>query len=136
MWIAVIVGSLVGLALSVVFGIYSKATADSYVRSVFGVSSYDLIFDGIIFIVIASFVFLATVSGVVRDISYPTNRPVHFTIETFLMAFLPASVFLMMIPLRGYRITPSSMEEFFVLVAKFGILHILLQFSGFYSNVF
>ena len=52
------------------------------------------------------------------------------------MAFLPAVVFLIMAPLRGYKVTGTTFEEFSVLVVKFGILHLLLQFSGFYSNVF
>ena len=37
MWISAIVGGVLGVALSILFGIYSKSTADSYVRSLFGV---------------------------------------------------------------------------------------------------
>ena len=136
MWIAVIVGGAVGITLSVVFGIYSKGTADSYVKSFFGIRSTDLIIDAIILILAASAIFLATVAGVVKDVSYPVSKPINFTIETLLMAFLPAVVFLIMAPLRGYKVTGTTFGEFSVLVVKFGILHLLLQFSGFYSNVF
>ena len=105
-------------------------------RSLFGMSTYDVIFGGIIFIVVTSFVFLASISGIVRDLAYPIGKPINFTIETLLMAFLPASVFLIMVPLRGYSISASTFEEFTVLLMKFGVLHILLQFSGFYSGIF
>jgi hypothetical protein len=136
LYIAAIGGIILGAVLSVVFGVYSKGSAESYIRSLFGLSSYDLIFGGILFVLIASFLFLATISGVVRDLKYPTSKPINFTIETLLMAFLPASVFLMMTPLRGYSITSTTFEEFAVLLVKFGLLHILLQFSGFYSSIF
>jgi hypothetical protein len=136
LWISAIVGVLLGLGTSVIFGIYSKPTANAYIRTLFGLSSYNLIFDGIIFILAACFLLLATMSGVIRDLAYPTAKPLNFTLETLLMAFLPASVFLIMTPLRGYTLTGLSFEEFMVLVVKFGLLHILLQFSGFYSNIF
>ena len=136
LYIAAIAGVALGVILSVVFGIYSKGGAESYIRSLFGMSSYNLIFGGIIFVLVASFLFLATISGVVKDLKYPTSRPVNFTIETLLMAGLPASVFLVMTVLRGYSITMTTFEEFSVLLVKFGLLHILLQFSGFYSAIF
>jgi hypothetical protein len=136
LYIAAIAGIALGAVLSVVFGVYSRTGAESYIRSLFGMSSYNLIFGGIVFILVASFLFLATISGVVKDLAYPKMKPVNFTVETLLMAFLPASVFLIMTPLRGYPITGTTYEEFMVLVVKFGLLHILLQFSGFYSNIF
>lgn len=136
LWASAILGLIVGIGLSAVFGVYSVRTASSYIRSLFGVSSYDLVFDGIVFILAASFLLLATMSGFIKDLAYPISKPLNFTIETLLMAILPASVFLMMIPLRGYTITSSNFEEFSILVVKFGLLHILLQFSGFYSNIF
>jgi hypothetical protein len=136
LWISVIVGSVLGLLMSVLFAMYSKKSPVSYIRTLFGISSYNLIFDGIIFIVIVSFLLLAVMSGVIQDLAYPIGKPVNFTIETLLMAFLPASVFLIMTPLRGYSIDGKSFEEFTILSLKFGLLHILLQFSGFYSNLF
>lgn len=136
LYIGVIAGLLLGAILSVVFGIYNKSSSDVFIRSLFGISTYDLIFGGIVFLVVASFVFLATISGIVRDLKYPTSRPISFTVETLLMAILPSIVFVIMTPLRGYKITTHTIEEFMILVAKFGILHILLQFSGFYSSVF
>lgn len=135
-WIAVIVGTIIGVIVSVLFGVYSKSTADSYIRTIFGVNSTDFIFDGVIFIVILSFIVLTTFSIMIRDLAFPSSSPGNFTIETLLMGFLPASVFLIMPLLRGYKYTSHTALEFFILVLKFGVLHILLQFSGFYSSVF
>ena len=136
LWISLGVGLLVGLTMSLVFGLYNRAGAETYLRTFLGVSSYDLIFNGIIFIVAAGFLFLAVVSFIIRDTWYPTTRPWNFTVETIMMSFLPASVLLMMGPLRGYPLNGQLFEEFAVLCAKFGILHLLMQFSGFYSSVF
>jgi hypothetical protein len=43
---------------------------------------------------------------------------------------------LIMTVFRGYVIGFKSMVEFAILVTKFAGLHVLLQYSGFYSTVF
>lgn len=131
-----LVGLVLGLIISTIFGVYSKKSTTSYVRTIFGYSSNSLITDIIVLVLAASLVVLSVVSGFVRDLSYPIKYPWKFTLETFMMALLPASVFLMMIPLRGYTYTTTYIGEFFILLIKFGLLHVLLQFSGFYSEVF
>ena len=136
LWIALGIGLLCGLAVSVVFGIYSRAGAEPYIRNFFGLSSYDLIFDGIIFMLSAGAFFLVALSWLIRDLAYPMKSSMNFTLETILMAVLPSIGFLAMAVLRGYRIDSKVSEEFSVLVLKFGVLHLLLQFSGFYSNIF
>jgi heme/copper-type cytochrome/quinol oxidase subunit 3 len=136
LWISLIVGLLLGTILSVVFGVYSKTTSEPYIRMLFGLSSYDLIFDGIIIIISAGFLFLTVVAIVVRDTAYPIAKPLNFTLETMMMTFLSSSVLLAMAPLRGQKIDLETLKEFGILSVKFGALHLLLQFSGFYSNVF
>ena len=135
-WIAVIAGSIIGLTVSVLFGIYNKPTADVYIKTLFNISSSDLILDGILFIVVVGFTILATISVIIRDSWYPVNRPWYFTTETLLMAFMSSAVFLVMPVFRGYSYTGETVLEFMLLVLKFGALHILLQFSGFYSSLF
>lgn len=135
-WISVIIGLVLGAIASAMFGIYSTSTADSYTRSFFGMNSHDLVFYGIIVILIPSFLLLTTLCIMIRDSWYPINMPGNFTIETLLMGFLPAFVFLLMPLLRGYSYTSETILEFIVLVVKFGALHVLLQFSGFYSSIF
>jgi hypothetical protein len=135
-WWSLIIGILFGLVLSLIFGIYNKQLAGSAVRNLFGLSTNTWITDVIILIVAGSFVFLATLSIINRDLTYPIKTPVNFTLETLLMAFLPSLIIFAMTLLRGYKINSQTFEEFTLLVAKFGLLHILLQFSGFYSYVF
>lgn len=135
-WWSVIVGSLVGAVLSVIFSIYNKKTADALSRSFLGMSTQVLITDIILFVVVASFAVLSTISVFVRDLSYPMKMPMNFTIETLLMAFLPSLIIFAMTLLRGYKVSGQTFQEFGLLVVKFGVLHILLQFSGFYSYVF
>lgn len=136
MWWALIVGAILGVILSAVFGIYSTKTSNSWSMSILGMNSGDLITDGIFLILAASIVFLATVAGLVRDVYYPMNRPWSFTAEVFLMAIPPALTFLVMVALRGYALTTADVrEKFAILILKFGLLHVLLQFSGFYSDI-
>jgi len=136
MWYSVIAGAVIGVILSAIFGIYETSSAVSFSRTIFGMSTNDLIFNSILTFVVGGFVFLAAISVVVFDKEYPVMHPGSFTSEVLLMAFLPACVFLIMAPLRGKVINLGTMEEFGVLVAKFGLLHVLLQFSGFYSSIF
>jgi hypothetical protein len=130
------VGVAVGLIVSVVFGVYSKATSQYYVRTLFGISSEELLETLIVSILAASVIGLAGISVMIRDFAYPTAKPLEFTTEVLLFGILPAAVFLLMSVFRGYGITKDTILEFVLLAAKFGILHVLLQGCGFYSNVF
>jgi len=136
LWIFLIVGLAVGGVLSVVFGVYSKAGSSSYSRSIFGMQSTELITNTVILIVGAAVIFLAVVSSLVRDLVYPNKKPLSFAMETLAMATFSSMTIFLMTYLRGYPFTASTAEEFFVLFTKFGVLHILLQFSGFYSYIF
>ena len=135
-WWSVLGGLLIGAVLSIVFSVYNRKGADAISRSFLGMSTSVLITDIILIVVVTSFAVLATVSAFVRDLTYPTKAPVNFTIETLLMAFVPSVLIFAMALLRGYKITGETFEEFGFLAVKFGVLHILLQFSGFYSYVF
>jgi hypothetical protein len=135
-WWAVIIGVLLGGITSAIFGIYSKKSVLSYSRNIFGFQSGNIISDIIILLIAASFIFLTTVSFMIRDLAYPASMPLHFTIETLLMAFLPSCIIFIMTLFRGYSITGSTIEEFGILAVKFGVLHLLLQFSGVYSYLF
>ena len=136
LWIAVGVGLSIGTVLSIVFGIYNRAGSEPYIRTIFGMSSADLIFDGILFILAFGCLFLAVVSIIIRDNIYPSKFPLRFTIETLLMSVVPASLLLLMANFRGYKIDSKVGTEFTILAIKFGALHLLLQFSGFYSDTF
>jgi hypothetical protein len=135
-WWSLLIGLFVGGVLATVFGIYNKTAAGAAVKSLFGLSTNTWVADAIVLILAASFVFLSTVSAINRDLVYPSKNPVNFTIETLLMALAPSLVLFAMTTLRGYKISASTYEDFSLLVVKFGVLHLLLQFSGFYSYVF
>ena len=135
-WLALIGGLVLGAIFSVVFGIFNKKSSDTLSRNIFGMSSSVLVTDAIIIVIVGSFVFLSTISAIVKDLAYPRAKPINFTVETLLMAFMPASIIFFMTYLRGFPIELKTWEEFAVLSVKFGLLHILLQFSGFYSYAF
>jgi hypothetical protein len=72
----------------------------------------------------------------VRDLAYPISKPGYFVAEALMMATFSAMTIFPMTIFRGYSISATTVEEFGILFAKFGVLHVLLQFSGFYSYVF
>ena len=135
-WKFVAFGIIISIIISTVFGIYSKSTASPYTRTLFGVSSNDLIFGLMVLVIVSTFFVLSVVSGLIRDLTFPTNNPIKFTIETLVVGIIPSLIILLMTILRGYTITNVTAGEFMILVVKFSVLHILLQFSGFYSSIF
>ena len=90
LWIFLSVGLGMGLILSVLFGIYNKNTSVYYSKNIFGMSSTKLITDAIILLVGTSFLFLSTVSFIVKDLNYPQKSPLYFTIETLMMSLCSA----------------------------------------------
>ena len=83
-------------------------------------------------VILIVFGYLTYLSIVVKDIKYPTEHPYLFTIETLLVTLTGSAVIFLMAYGRG-EITKVTVYEFLILAAKFGILTLLLQFSGMYS---
>jgi hypothetical protein len=129
-------GLLIGGGLSYYFKIHSIKTASAYTFSIFNTDSINIIKYTTVFTVAFVVGVLAVFSSLVRDIEYPTKHPLLFSGETLAAAFLPAFILLLMTYLRNKEFTESTVFDFFVLVSKFGLVHVLFQFSGVYSSVF
>jgi hypothetical protein len=84
----------------------------------------------IMFVVTSSIAGLAGLSTIVQDFDYPVHHAKNFFIEICTASFLPAILLLVMIHYRNASFTGYTLLEFLLLAAKFGILHVLLQFSG------
>ena len=89
----------------------------------------------IIIIVLISVAYLVALSIIVQDLKYPREHPYLFTLETLLFSIgCGAIVFLMAYGRDDLGL--STVFEFIVISLKFGLLSVLLQFSGFYSYAF
>ena len=126
----------IGAVLSFILNVYNKTTATNFSYSLFGINSMDIIIQTMTFSIGLAVAILSGYSILVRDLSYPRAKPINFTIETLLMATLCALIIFPMTLLRGYKIDHSTYLEFSALFVKFGLLHILMQFSGIYSELF
>jgi hypothetical protein len=82
-----------------------------------------------------SAIYLIVASIFIRDLTYPKERPYLFTAETLLFSFGVASIYFLMAYGRG-KLSWKSLIEFSIIALKFGIMHLLLQFSGFYTYAF
>ena len=90
---------------------------------------------GAVVLVILCGIYLIILSILVKDVKYPTDHPMLFTLETLLFSFGCGSLIFLMAYGRG-DLNIMTVVEFLVVAIKFCVLHILLQFSGFYSYVF
>jgi hypothetical protein len=81
-------------------------------------------------------IFLVFLSIIFRDIKYPNEHPWLFTLETLLFSIGCAMITFLMAWGRTKTISKTTIIQFIVVALKFGLLHILLQFSGFYTYAF
>lgn len=81
-------------------------------------------------------IFLVFLSIIFRDIKYPNEHPWLFTLETLLFSIGCALITFLMAWGRTKTISKTTIIQFIVVALKFGLLHILLQFSGFYTYAF
>ena len=86
----------------------------------------------IIALLIISAIYLIVMSVLKRDLKYPKEHPYLFTLETLLISFTMGLIVVLMSYGRG-EFSTKTFLEFVLMTLKFGIFHILLQFSGFYS---
>jgi hypothetical protein len=128
-------GAVIGTVASVILNVYSKTTASKYTYFLFGMNVSDLL----TYIMILSIGFgVALLSGfsvLIRDLQYPKERPWNFTIETLIMALVPSAIIFIMTDFRGHQISNETWVEYIGLCIKFGLLHILFQFSGVYTSI-
>ena len=86
----------------------------------------------IIALLIISLIYLIVMSVLKRDLKYPSAHPFLFTLETLLVSFAMGLIVVLMSYGRG-QLSIKTLLEFGLMTVKFGVFHILLQFSGFYS---
>jgi hypothetical protein len=128
-------GALIGTLVSVVLNIYSKATASKYTYMLFEMNVVDLLSYIMILSIGFSVALLSGFSVLIRDLQYPITKPWEFTVETLVMSFIPSLIIFLMTSFRGHEITNQTWLEYIGLCIKFGLLHILFQFSGVYSSI-
>lgn len=86
----------------------------------------------IITLLIISAIYLIIMSILKKDLKYPIAHPWLFTLETLLVSFTMGLIVVLMSYGRG-EFSVKTLLEFVLMTLKFGVFHILLQFSGFYS---
>jgi hypothetical protein len=132
----ILYGLLLGALFSLALGVHSKGTATEITHTLFGMTSSQLLIYMILMIVTFTLVMASVFSVLIQDLKYPNEHPVAFTVETFAVSFLPSLMLFLMTVIRGKPITRYTYMEYILLSVKFGLAHILMQFSGIYSSVF
>jgi hypothetical protein len=133
--IAAAVGLVLGAVLSYIFGSVVLPTKMPFEFTIGGLSSNLVIVDVLVVALVGAVIFLGYVAAIVQDTIFPTKHPWLFMTETAVVSFVPASVIYIMSDFRGASGTDLNMN-FLLLAAKFGIFHLLFQFSGVYTYFF
>jgi len=132
----ILYGLCAGVFFSLLLGVHSKRTATEITHSLFGMTSSELIQYFLLFITVFILVIASAFSVLIQDLKYPREHPIEFTIETLLVSFIPALIVFVIMYFRKKEINHITFLEYLVIAAKFGVVHILSQFSGFYSSLF
>jgi hypothetical protein len=136
--IAAALGLALGGLLSIIFGRFALPTRIPFQFTIGGFSTGVLLTNIVLAVIIGAIVFFGYVSIIVQDTAFPKAHPWLFLIETLVVGFVPASVIYVMQDFRDdgdFNLSKLNME-FLLLGAKFGIFHMLFQFSGLYSYLF
>jgi len=136
--LAAAIGLVAGAALSFLFG---KPTAPSRNPLDFSIAGFPtgLILTNIVIVaIVGAIVFFGYVSFIVRDTEFPREHTWLFLTETLFVSFVPASIIYVITDFRdnGKFDLDKLNLEFLLMAAKFGLFHMLFQFSGFYSYFF
>ena len=136
--LSLLIACAAGLGLGVLMSwLFAKNFSNQgSINSIFGMNINTLMTNLLMFSVIFAIVIFSTLSYLVKDLTYPRENPVYFTLETLFSSFVPSSMFYAILFLRGIPATQNRNIEYILLSAKFGLLHILFQFSGFYTYAF
>ena len=129
MWKAIIVGVVTGLIVSLALHLYSRQTSDTRIE--FG--SKTIIENMIVLNVVFLVVVFGWFSLFVRDVTFPSEHPLLFMLETLLAGILPASTIFFVYYLRNVPLGKHALYGFILLVLKCMLGHVLLQLSGVYS---
>jgi len=136
--LSLLIACAAGLGLGVLMSwLFAKNFSNQgSINSIFGMNINTLMTNLLLFSVIMAVVIFSTLSYLVKDLDYPREHPFYFTLETLFAAFIPSTMFYAIMFLRGIPATFSRNMEYLILSAKFGLLHVLFQFSGFYTYAF
>ena len=136
--IAAAVGLGLGFILSVMFGRYTLPTKIPSEFTIAGFSTGIILTNIVIIAIVGAIVFFGYASMVVQDTKFPVEHPWLFLVETLVVAFVPASVIYVITDFRSDGVLDFSTlnRDFLLLAAKFGIFHLLFQFSGVYTYLF
>ncbi len=137
-FVATVSGLALGGLLSLFFGRFALPTKIPFEFTIGGYSTGVLLTNLVLMTLVGAIVFFGYVSMIVRDTAFPATHPWLFLAETAVVAFVPASVLYVMADFRdnGRPDFSTLNKEFLLLAAKFGIFHLLFQFSGIYSFLF
>ena len=136
--VAAALGLALGGLLSLMFGRFALPTRIPFQFTIGGFSTGVLLTNIVLAVIVGAIVFFGYVSIIVQDTVFPRLHPWLFVVETLVVGFVPASVIYVMQDFRDdgdFNLSKLNME-FLLLGAKFGIFHLLFQFSGLYSYLF
>lgn len=136
--IATVVGLGLGFILSVMFGRYTLPTKIPSEFTIAGFPTGIILTNIVIVAMVGAIVFFGYASMVVQDTKFPAEHPWLFLVETLVVGFVPASVIYVITDFRNEGVLDFSTlnRDFVLLAAKFGIFHLLFQFSGVYTYLF
>lgn len=129
------VGGLLGLLVSAAYRIKSKKDAAKATKEIVGIPPNSFISYTLLGATAGLIVIFSSLAYMVGDFTFPKEHPGLFSLELFLIAVIPAVLFITCGWLRGSPMTHAGLE-FGLLVFKFALGHTLLQLSGYYSYLF
>jgi hypothetical protein len=132
----ILIPSVVGLVTAIIISSFFHLHSNKNNTIIFGSKTATVIEAVITSIFVFSLAMMIWFSIAVRDLKFPRENPVRFTIETLTAGIIPALFIFILYYLRGNPINHETFFIFFMLAIKVMLIHILFQFSGVYTVFF
>lgn len=126
-------GLAIGVIVDVLFVRGSVRNNVSNSVSIYGMNANALIANVTMACLVLTLIIFAGLSYIVQDLKYPRAQPINFTLETLCATFVPALILYIVMFFRGIPFTRGRHLEYLAISVKFGLLHIMFQFSGVYT---
>jgi hypothetical protein len=134
LFLAAGIGAALGTTVTYAYRLNRKKV-DVASKDITGFSANEFINYTLVGALSGLFVIFSTLAVMIKDNAFPSSNPGGFVLELAAMSVVPAALFYISAYLRGAPLA-SQTSKFALLTLKFAIVHLLLQYSGYYTYVF
>ena len=129
-------GIISGIVLLSITATYLQVLPTGRIYTIWGISTNDIIYAFLTFILAVSITVLGGLCFLVNDSDYVYEHPIRFGIELAYLFVLPIVFEMLVNIMRNRPIFQITMSQYIAAGLKLTIFHLLFQFGGLYGDIY